>query len=410
MLIIWRWYSVLLPLSVVYLYMQTWHFKSSLSAELARQDHKLNHLIQAISVEHKRDVNEVKRAAPFSASVSLSSSPVSSDHVHHEIDGFVYAESGLFVDNKTFIEENLERLKILDGLEGTELRDYTLQSHGYFSGAGMKAIMYPPNVKEDINSCLQVNTAKDNLERYLKRCKKDDFLVDMCSVVEMYLIKDPLWKSSSSDKRRWFLEVGALNGAEKNSMTYVLEKYMANIWQGITVEATPANFVALHKNRPCTYRTEVALSTEWRWIDFIGWGGCCSGHSEAMNDNFKKTFHGKTPKSYKVLSAPITDVVKAIPSMKSSGAWIDFLSLDVEGAEYFVLDGMRPSEVPVKLILMEAVQWPKNSAGNVTEKLLELGYVKDTYFKSAGDLNELWIHMEHAEDWMLDAFSSLQNS
>ena len=121
-----------------------------------------------------------------------------------------------------------------------------------------------------------------------------------------------------------------------------------------------------------------------------------------MSDSFKKHFHGKAAKSYKVLSAPIAEVAKAVPAMKKDG--IDFLSLDVEGAEYFVLNGMNLSEMPVKMILIEAVQWPKTNMGDVNEKLKSLGYLKDTTFKAKDDMNELWIHKKHAEQWMMDIF------
>lgn len=317
-------------------------------------------------------------------------------------DAYIFTAHGV-VENITVMDAALERLQHLKGLKGNSLRDYTYNSIN-IARDSMMAIMLPPDNSGDPGGCAQVNTTDDNLEIYLNTCANRNFVQDMCAVVEKYWKKDPKWKSLSSAQTpaRTFLEVGALNGAAPTSNTRIFEKYMANLWQGLTVEATPANFAELDTNRPCTYRTEVALSGDWGWVDFIGWGGCCSGHEQTMSDSFKKHFHGKSAKSYKVLSAPIAEVAKAVPAMKKDG--IDFLSLDVEGAEYFVLNGMNLSEMPVKMILIEAVQWPKTNMGDVNEKLKSLGYLKDTTFKAKDDMNELWIHKKHAEQWMMDIF------
>jgi hypothetical protein len=88
-------------------------------------------------------------------------------------------------------------------------------------------------------------------------------------------------------KGRYFAEVGGLAGLPDQSMTLIFEKYFefnTDLWQGIVVEATPMNFARLYSNRPCLYRAEVAAGPEWTQLDFVGWGGCCSGIEKEMTE------------------------------------------------------------------------------------------------------------------------------
>ena len=120
-----------------------------------------------------------------------------------------------------------------------------------------------------------------------------------------------------------------------------------------------------------------------------------------MPGSFVKHFHGKNPHSYPVMTAPFSDVVAAAGMLA-----IDFMSLDVEGAEFFVVQGMD-SKVPVSMLLVEATQW-KNDGRNLTRLLIEKGYSQDSSFESYNNMNQLWVQLDHAEPFMREIFQRRQ--
>ena len=238
------------------------------------------------------------------------------------------------------------------------------------------AIMYAPDIQQCVvakEKMKRDSAHKGALDHFLQKCldkKASRFMFDVCFVVKEYFSSaDPKWRTrheagkDGGGQRRNFIEVGGLDGSYINSMTFVFEMLMHELWTGLTIEATPASFVGLKKNRPCTYRTEIALGSRWGSQPFFGWGGCCIGISSGMPATFVKHFHGQKPDSYPVMTAPFSDVVAAAGMLA-----IDFMSLDVEGAEYFVVQGMD-SKVPVSMLLVEATQW-KNAERNLTRLLI----------------------------------------
>lgn len=315
------------------------------------------------------------------------------DHHHHQYNRkqMIYGIDGILYENLTEINLNSIRLSQFREFEGNQSRDLTFNS-SIINENKMTGIMYYPS------ECVSTFDENNNLMKYLSECKEN--LLDTCNVVKKYLINDPKWiqRGPNSIDKRNFIEVGGLDGSVHNTMTAVIEKYMYELWVGLTIEATPANFARLIENRPCLYRTEIALGPSWGKTNFIGWGGCCSGTAKSMSKNFVDLFHGSNPRSYKVTTAPLTDVIKAA-SMKK----IDYLSLDVEGAEFFVLDGLDLSITPVSMILIEFLQKDGVvSNDDVTKKLITLGFIRDMNFQSYNNLNQLWIHEIHAEKWIID--------
>ena len=270
-----------------------------------------------------------------------------------------------------------------------------VQGGGGGAAASRRAIMYSP----DATKCAaNADATEENwslLQVYLDKCDTYEFHSDVCSIVRRYFVHDPLLKQEQqgSSRRRTFVESGALDGSINNSMTHILERYLGHLWVGLSVEATPANFVRLIENRPCTFRTEVALGPQWGLANFVGWGGCCSGSKSEMSDSFVKHFHGKKAESYSVLMAPATEVFLA-----AGFAHIDFWSLDVEGAELQVLQGVDWDRVSVGMIMIEAMQATDKRA---EELLVNQGFGRDDRFTSWHDVNQLWVHKD-SERWILD--------
>ena len=219
------------------------------------------------------------------------------------------------------------------------LRDLTLGDStlnfiggGDESPASFHLILYPPNEVR----CRATRQRQENEPPV--SCT--EFKKDTCEIFRKYFSEGEdsaglLWKPRGQ-RSLTFLESGGLDGTPESSMTELMERAG---WEGLVVEATPANYVQVAANRPCVSSIESAASPKFEPVQFFGWGGCCSGMSEAMSDKFVKTFHGKSSRneifSYNVRSAPISEII---------AAWgksvIDFWVLDVEGAEKFVLLGM----------------------------------------------------------------------
>ena len=132
------------------------------------------------------------------------------------------------------------------------------------------AIMYAP----DFELCVMAkekmkeeSAHNGTLELFLQKCldkKESRFMFDVCFIVQEYFTSaDPRWLTrhehesggsvgrDNKRKRRNFVEVGGLDGSYVNSMTFVFEMLMDELWTGLTIEATPANFVGLKKCLRC---------------------------------------------------------------------------------------------------------------------------------------------------------------
>lgn len=126
---------------------------------------------------------------------------------------------------------------------------------------------------------------------------------------------------SSGQKPGYFLEIGANNGYNLSNTLY-LETHMG--WDGLLVEANP-RFQASLGTRKAKHEI-VAISKEVGLIDFLDadlYGGIKStidlSHSKHTND-------------CKIISVK-TDTLESILDRHSCPNIIDFVSIDVEGAE-----------------------------------------------------------------------------
>jgi hypothetical protein len=70
---------------------------------------------------------------------------------------------------------------------------------------------------------------------------------------------------------------------------------------------------------------------------------------------------------------------------------VDFWSLDVEGAELFVLQGMDFSAVEVGMVMVE-ISETKEMAAKVEAVFIEEGFVRDETFHSWNNLNALYLN------------------
>jgi len=130
-----------------------------------------------------------------------------------------------------------------------------------------------------------------------------------------------------------FVECGAFDGLH-HSNTYYLEHELG--WTGLLVEADPE----LHKqstiNRPHCRHCEVALSKfddQCQWARFSSagqWGGLVAYLPDAwIKEHYRR--HTK-------INMVSTLTLRTVLSIFKMPYWIDYLSLDIEGAEFPVLE------------------------------------------------------------------------
>lgn len=135
----------------------------------------------------------------------------------------------------------------------------------------------------------------------------------------------------------FFIEAGAHNGIDQNN-TFLLEKKLK--WKGLLVEPNPHTFARCLQNRSCIIENYALVA-----FDFLD--------EEVSGDFFQSSFEGSMMGGCAHLHHK-NDKVKAIQLSKLLDNHqiknIDFFSIDVEGYEIEVLNGLdfekhRPSYI-----------------------------------------------------------------
>lgn len=159
-----------------------------------------------------------------------------------------------------------------------------------------------------------------------------------------------------------FLDIGAAGGVELSN-SYALERYWG--WKGLCVEADGDNFQKLKATRSCQL-ANVCLDERPGEVLFSRKGGFFGGIVENANDS-------ESGDVVRVPALPLSDLLEKnqLPTT------IDYLSLDVEGAEDRVMAGFpfethrflaatieRPSPALRKKLAdhgyLLVVEWPNN--------------------------------------------------
>jgi hypothetical protein len=147
------------------------------------------------------------------------------------------------------------------------------------------------------------------------------------------------------------LESGALDGMTF-STTYMFEKYLN--WTSIHVEADPRNFAKLLEARKESINIQAGLCTESRPLHYASRGEV-GGFVELMSDSFMSYWfddlYNNTVEIYKlplVLCLPMKSLLHIL-HLKHIDIWV----LDVEGAEYSILQSTDFKAVHISFIVME---------------------------------------------------------
>jgi FkbM family methyltransferase len=180
-------------------------------------------------------------------------------------------------------------------------------------------------------------------------------------------------KYLSNIEKGFFLELGALDGL-RHSNTKSFEDLG---WSGICIEAHPALFRRLIRNRQCVCIEALISSTGNRISSFlaidpngpVGLSGLLDNYDPRHVQRIVNECQaaGVNADKISIQSRTLADVLR-----EHSVAHVDFFSLDVEGAELDVLRSINWNEVDFGLLLIE------NNYGlqDVCEFLYQKGYKK----------------------------------
>ena len=174
-----------------------------------------------------------------------------------------------------------------------------------------------------------------------------------------------------------FLELGAMDGI-KFSNTYYLEKYMG--WAGVLIEPTQSLFEKLKINRPNSKCYNYIISETRNNIEF-------SVYNDALSMNRIKRYNYHNDANH-IISYPTKYLSEILEDAKIK--YIDFFSLDVEGAELEVLKTMN-WDIPVHIILAEikGINIYSREKNNECKKLLKS---KGFTYHSSTRTDEVWIN------------------
>lgn len=192
-----------------------------------------------------------------------------------------------------------------------------------------------------------------------------------------YLDKD-LFENYFSDKRDGFyIECGASDGIGfSNSLLFELEMG----WTGINIEASPRQFKALLKNRPDSINLFLGLSNKngvEMFKDVISAPGGGEGNgSFSHTDGHMKELIGYRC-VFKEYLVPVLTYANVIEIFGVSN--VDLFSLDVEGHELQVIEGMKGCDILPDIFCIEHSVVGQE---NLIKALPEYQFEKENYVNS----------------------------
>ena len=179
-----------------------------------------------------------------------------------------------------------------------------------------------------------------------------------------------------------FVELGALDGL-RYSNTYIFEK--AFDWRGLLIEAETENYIALERNRgqgKNAVTLHAAICAGDKFLKLYGTGPMASTNRD-----------DKMIKTGKVSWAPCLRMGDVL--LRSGIDNIDFLSLDVEGAELETLETMDFGKTPTFVILVEMRKVDEGSNPKIRKHLHEHGFCR--FADDVGHSNEVWINPKYQQ-------------
>jgi FkbM family methyltransferase len=182
-----------------------------------------------------------------------------------------------------------------------------------------------------------------------------------------------VWSLFKDDKvPGFFVEVGALDGV-RFSNTYAFEKIG---WKGICVEAHPDYTHYLSMNRPRSHIVKAAAgkTDAFKVAFYTNKRGALSTLDPMMEDEFKA--YGKYFTGFQKIEVPMFKLDTILNEYNKSQhrpvETIDVLSIDVEGTEHDVIDGLNWLKYMPRVAIIEI---SNSNREKIEERMERNGYM-----------------------------------
>lgn len=166
------------------------------------------------------------------------------------------------------------------------------------------------------------------------------------------------------------MELGALDGITYSN-TIVLSGLLA--WRGVLIEASPASFPSLVRNRPNDILIHAAICDTPTTVHFVEQKDkAVSGIYEFMAKSFLDVWHP----SFNIDSAPRIPCFPLHSLLRMTGIrHFNLFSLDVEGGELAVLQSLDFTNVIFDVIVVEADSHNEKKNLSVRDLKKNRGYI-----------------------------------
>jgi FkbM family methyltransferase len=150
-----------------------------------------------------------------------------------------------------------------------------------------------------------------------------------------------------------FLDIGANDGVSLSN-SYYFEKHLN--WTGIAIEPIPIIFKKLAANRNCIKIEGCIdlLDGETKFLAIDGAANMLSGKVETLHSEHKKRIEKETKQNKDVVNE-ITVATYNLMNLcnKNNISKIDYLSIDIEGGEFEILNSIDFKNLPIQFITVE---------------------------------------------------------
>lgn len=188
-------------------------------------------------------------------------------------------------------------------------------------------------------------------------------------------------------KSGFYIEVGAYNGVDLSNSFY----FEQIGWNGILVEPDPKNAASCQERRPRAKVYQCAAigdpdTTQITFHQIDGAAGVFSSTQLAPDHLERVTNMGRVSHAISVPARTLNSILEA-----ESSTHIDFVSIDVEGAETSVLAGFDIAKWKPVIVLIESNRKYRDPI--IRDYFVRNRYI---YYKSI-DVNDFYIRTNHIE-------------
>jgi FkbM family methyltransferase len=162
----------------------------------------------------------------------------------------------------------------------------------------------------------------------------------------------------NNKKNGYFVELGAHDGINFSN-TLALERFLD--WKGVCIEPLMLHFELLTKNRKCICRNELVSDKDGIEEQFVEMPNDLSQLSGIKDD---LTAYNHLLNGIHIIHKMKTKTLTTILDESNAPSIIDFLSLDTEGSEYKILQGIDFQKYNFRFICVEH-NFNKQSRSNI---------------------------------------------